>query len=68
MLRILRVVGSRSLECGCFVGLYETYNGATVEIVEERGPDCFDRSHEVGQVIRQAREVGSREREERASA
>lgn len=67
MLRILRVVGSRSLKCGCFVGLYETYDGATVEIVEERGPDCFDRSHDEGQVTRQAREVTSRERE-RASA
>ncbi len=67
MLRILRVVGSRSLKCGCFVGLYETYDGATVEIVEERGPRCLDPSHDEGQVTRQEREVPSQVRE-RASA
>jgi len=51
MLRILRVLGSRSLECGCFVGVYETYAGATVEVVEERGLRCLERSHEDGRVI-----------------
>ena len=55
MLRILRVVGSRSLMCGCFVGLYETYDGATVEIVDERGRRCTDGSHVTGQVTRQLR-------------
>jgi hypothetical protein len=53
MLRILRGVGSRSLKCGCFVGLYETYDGATVEIVDERGRRCTDRSHVPGHVTRQ---------------
>jgi hypothetical protein len=51
MLRILRGLGSRSLECGCFVGVYETYAGATVEVVEERDPRCAERSHEDGRVI-----------------
>ncbi len=50
MVRILRVVGSQSLECGCFVGVYETYDGATVEIVEERGPRCPERAHHEGRV------------------
>ena len=48
MLRIMRGLGSRSLECGCFVGVYETYAGATIEVVDERGPRCFERSHRNG--------------------
>ena len=60
MLNILRVVGSRSLPCGCFVGVYETYTGATVEIVEERGPGCSDRSHHEGRVTSQAQPEGKR--------
>lgn len=47
-MRILRVVGSRLLPCGCFVGLYETYSGPTVQIVEERGVSCGDPDHEPG--------------------
>ena len=49
-MRILRGLGSRSLACGCFVGVYETYSGRTVEIVEERGPRCPDAAHEEGRV------------------
>ncbi len=60
MLRILRVVGSRSLDCGCFVGVYETYDGTAVEIVEERGPACPDQSHEEGRVTRETGESRKR--------
>jgi hypothetical protein len=63
MLRILRVVGSRSLKCGCFVGVYETYDGASVEIIEERGSRCSDRSHDEGHVTRHAKQVTRGERE-----
>jgi hypothetical protein len=63
MLRILRVVGSRSLTCGCFVGVYETYDGATVEIIEERDPRCFDRSHDEGHVTRPGQRPTERQRE-----
>ncbi len=48
--RILRGLGSRSLTCGCFVGVYETYDGETVEIVEERGPHCDVPGHREGRV------------------
>jgi len=48
-MRILRVVGSRLLPCGCFVGLYETYGGPIVQIVEERGVSCSDPRHEPGE-------------------
>jgi hypothetical protein len=52
-MRILRGLGSRLLACGCFVGVYETYGGETVEIVEERGPRCTDPSHEEGRATRE---------------
>ncbi len=50
-MRILRVVGSKLLPCGCFVGLYETYDGPTVQIVEERGLTCVDVRHVPGERI-----------------
>ncbi len=50
-MRILRVVGSSLLPCGCFIGLYETYKGPTVQIVEERGVSCTDPRHEPGAQI-----------------
>jgi hypothetical protein len=50
-MRILRVVGSGLLPCGCFVGLYETYSGPTVQIIEERGVSCRERDHEPGAQI-----------------
>lgn len=47
-MRILRVLGSRLLPCGCFVGVYERYDGSTVEILDEVGPTCRD-GHRPGQ-------------------
>jgi hypothetical protein len=32
------------------VGVYETYDGDTIEIIEERGRRCGDRSHKAGKV------------------
>ncbi len=62
MLRILRVVGSPSLKCGCFVGVYETYDGETVEIVEERGPRCPEKHHQPGKPIQNAKPSGDRDK------
>ncbi len=50
-MRLLRVVGSRSLECGCLVGVYETYGGESIEIIDSRGEDCKEASHRQGAVI-----------------
>lgn len=44
-MRVLRVVGSGLLKCGCFVGLYETYSGPTVQIIEEQGVTCTEPDH-----------------------
>jgi hypothetical protein len=37
---ILRVLRGTRLSCGCVVGIYETYAGTTVAIVDEPHPDC----------------------------
>ncbi len=50
-MRILRVVGSGLLPCGCFVGLYETYSGPTVQVIEEKGLSCTDPAHAPGAQI-----------------
>jgi hypothetical protein len=49
--RLLRVVGSRRLACGCFVGVYETYDGGTIETVDHRDPACADRAHRPGAAV-----------------
>jgi hypothetical protein len=47
-MRILRGLTSASLGCGCFVGVYETYDGRTIAIIDERGPGCTDPRHREG--------------------
>ena len=39
-MRILRVIGSRTLPCGCLIGRYETYGGQCVELVDHLGARC----------------------------
>jgi hypothetical protein len=47
-MRIPRLLSSRPLPCGCLVGIYETYAGPIVWIVDARGPDCTDSAHRPG--------------------
>lgn len=49
--RILRGLGSRRLPCECVVGIYETYDGGTVALVDARGPDCRDARHRTNATI-----------------
>lgn len=44
-MRILRGLSSRVLECGCLVGVYETYDGDVVTILDAKGPACAERAH-----------------------
>ena len=46
-MRILRGVGSRTLQCGCLVGLYETYDKQTVALIDARASSCKDCAHRV---------------------
>jgi hypothetical protein len=50
-MRILRGIGSRTLPCGCLVGLYETYDRQTVAIIDARCSTCADPNHVVDAII-----------------
>jgi hypothetical protein len=50
-LRILRVVSSRMLDCGCLVGVYETFAGGYEEIVDAKGGRCPLDEHRPGRSI-----------------
>jgi hypothetical protein len=50
-MRILRGIGSRLLPCGCSVGLYETYGGRSVALVDNHHPLCPDATHQVNAAI-----------------
>ena len=50
-MRIQRGLGSRVLACGCVAGVYETYDGETVAILDARGTTCADSAHEQGKQL-----------------
>jgi hypothetical protein len=47
-MRILRLLSNRPLPCGCRVGIYETYSGPIVRIVDARAAECPDCAHRPG--------------------
>lgn len=47
-MRILRGLTSRLLPCGCIAGVYETYDGAVVTLLDDRSPECPVPSHVAG--------------------
>jgi len=50
-MRILRGLSSKWLPCECLVGVYETYDGLVVTIVDAKGTACADASHRAGHAI-----------------
>jgi hypothetical protein len=46
---------SRLLACGCLIGVYETYSGKTLSIVDARGAGCRDRKHRLNHVVSEQR-------------
>jgi hypothetical protein len=50
-MRILRGLTSRVLPCGCVAGVYETYEGAVVTLLDERESTCQVDTHENGNRI-----------------
>jgi hypothetical protein len=50
-MRILRGLSSRFLPCGCLAGVYETYDGEIVTIVDARGATCAESGHDNGNVV-----------------
>jgi hypothetical protein len=47
-MRTLRLLSTRPLPCGCLAGIYETYAGPIVWIVDARGSNCTDSTHRPG--------------------
>ena len=50
-MRILRGLSSRFLWCGCLVGIYETYDGHTVGVVDVRGRTCPEPDHAPNRLV-----------------
>jgi hypothetical protein len=50
-MRILRGLTSRLLPCGCIAGVYETYDGTIVTVLDERQETCTNASHENGNSV-----------------
>jgi hypothetical protein len=51
VMAILRGVSSRQLACGCLIGVYETYDGEIVSILDARRESCVDPAHVEGQTV-----------------
>jgi hypothetical protein len=51
MPRILRGLSSRVLPCGCLLGIYETYEGSVIGLVDLKSAGCADSAHDGGNVI-----------------
>lgn len=50
-MRILRGLSSESLPCGCVAGVYETYGGPIVTIIDAKGTWCSNSSHRDGKIL-----------------
>jgi hypothetical protein len=50
-MRILRGLTSRLLPCGCLAGVYETYDGEIVTLLDERQASCLEPTHAEGNQI-----------------
>jgi len=48
---ILRGLTSVRLACGCSVGIYETYSGETVGVVDARHHGCTHAGHREGRLV-----------------
>lgn len=62
---ILRVLRGERLECGCLVGIYETFAGKTARILDVVGPACRVEGHQDGARLDERR--GGRRRRPRAA-
>ena len=50
-MRILRGLSSKSLPCGCLAGVYQTYGGDVVAIIDAKSTGCMSQSHMNGKVV-----------------
>jgi hypothetical protein len=57
-MRILRGLTSRLLACGCIAGVYETYDGTVVTLLDDRNAACADPAHVAGDVLPEFAGIG----------
>jgi hypothetical protein len=57
-MRILRGLTSRLLPCGCIAGVYETYQGRVVTLLDDRHSACAEPSHVAGEEISDLASMG----------
>ena len=53
MSRILRILRGEHLPCGCTAGVYETYDGGTLRVLDVRADMCRNGQHRPGIVLAQ---------------
>jgi hypothetical protein len=54
-MKLLRGLTSHQRLCGCRIGIYETFDGSIVEIVDTRAPNCRREAHRPGRVVYERR-------------
>lgn len=42
---------SKSLECGCLLGVYATYGNRIIEVIDARGERCRAEGHQRGHLL-----------------
>jgi hypothetical protein len=50
-MRILRGLSSKFLPCGCLTGIYETYDGQVVGILDAKSGTCRITTHQNGKQL-----------------
>jgi hypothetical protein len=50
-MQILRGLSSKILPCGCLTGVYETYNGEVVGILDAKSSACTVAAHQTGKQL-----------------
>ena len=56
--QLRRCVRGMALPCGCLVGVYETYDGGTVTVVDVPGSSCTAAGHLVNAVLDEDPDLG----------
>jgi hypothetical protein len=50
-MRILKGLSSKFLACGCVAGVYETYDGLIIAVIDVPGSACDNDRHGRGKVV-----------------
>ena len=58
-MRIRRGLSSRQLPCGCVAGVYETYRGDIVAVLDVRSSTCENAAHVAGKSVEVPLSVGA---------